>query len=105
MKTNGEAIYGARMWKTYQEGEQIRFTKGADHTVYATALTWPGEQLTLKALQPEDGSEIHLLGYEPALEWTWDEQSGLTIRLPEALQDAANRPSEPAYVFKVKTED
>ena len=66
------------------------------------SLPWPAGNLTLQSVQPEPGSEIFLLGYDTPLAWTYDEAAGLTINIPDALQDEANRPSKHAYAFKIK---
>ncbi|MCP3930204.1 MAG: hypothetical protein GY705_14015 [Bacteroidetes bacterium] len=101
MRTNGEAIYGTRMWKQYKEGKNIRFTSKGKNTVYVTSLGWPGRVLNLKFIQPQEGSEIKMLGYDEALDWTYDETNGLDIQMPKSLQKATNRPCEHAFVFKI----
>jgi alpha-L-fucosidase len=100
MDVNGEAIYGSRLWEHYEDGETIRYTS-ANGYVYAVSLGWPGRQLTLHHVQPESGSEIHLLGYQEPLAWTFDAGEGLTITLPDELQDARSRPSRYAYPFRI----
>jgi alpha-L-fucosidase len=102
MAVNGEAIYGSRLWAHYKDGEEIRYTHtGGDH-VYAVSLGWPGRSLTLHHVRPEAGSEIHLLGYDQPLSWSYDEAEGLSITIPEELQDESRRPCEHAYSFKIK---
>ncbi len=101
MRINGEAIYGTRVWKQYKEGKNIRYTSKGENTVYVTSLGWPGKMLNLKFIQPEESSEIKMLGYDEMLDWTHDEINGLDIRLPKALQKASNRPCEHAFVFKI----
>ena len=68
LAVNGEAIYGTRPWKVFGEGptevvegsftdtkrqpftgQDIRFTTRGG-TLYAIALAWPGEQLTIRSL-------------------------------------------------------
>jgi len=104
MRVNGEAIYGAKMWKHYREGETIRYTSNGAGTLYAISLEWPGDELNLKLVQPKEGSEIHLLGYEKPLSWSMDAANGLLIQLPKALQEDNNRPCKHAFVFKIETE-
>jgi alpha-L-fucosidase len=103
MDVNGEAIYGTRLWAHYQDGEMVRYTNVGD-TIYAISLVWPGRELTLHYVQPEEGSEIHLLGYGQPLSWSYDATDGLTITLPETLQDEAARPSKYAYAFSIRGE-
>lgn len=48
LRINGAAIYGSRPWSTAAWGD-VRFTLGADGSVYAIMLTWPGSGLRLPA--------------------------------------------------------
>jgi alpha-L-fucosidase len=102
MDVNGEAIYGSRLWEHYTDGAGVRYTHtGGDH-VYAVSLGWPGEELVLDHVMPEQGSDIYLLGHENPLTWSFDDASGLTIVLPPELQDEDRRPCKYAYSFKIK---
>ena len=118
LKVNGEAIYGSRPWKTFGEGptdvpegaftdtnraaftaQDIRFTtKGSD--LYAVALAWPGETLTIKSLAtgselaPAQIGSVTLLGNDGALAWTRDAE-GLKVTMP------AEKPCDFAYVVKI----
>ena len=56
----------------------------------------------LRTVQPQPDSEIYLLGYDTPLAWTYTDADGLTITIPDALQDEANRPGKYAYAFKIK---
>ena len=100
MEVNGEAIYGSRLWDHYEDGETIRYTNAGGH-VYAVSLEWPGRQLALRHVRPETGSEIHLLGHEKPLAWSFDAAQGLTITLPDALQEERSRPCKYAYAFRI----
>ncbi len=102
MEVNGEAIYGSRPWTNHRDGETVRYTRAGDH-IYAVSLGWPGRQLTLHHVQPQAGSEIHLLGYDQPLSWSYDAADGLTVTLPEAMQDKTARPSEYAFAFKIRS--
>lgn len=54
LKINGEAIYGTTYWHHAEEptgDDKIRYTV-KDGTLYATALEWPGAELTLGADTP-----------------------------------------------------
>jgi len=89
LKVNGEAIYGTRPWATFGEGptqvvggsfndtkrqpftgQDIRFSRKGD-TLYAIALAWPGEQVTVRSLGEgaEKASAVRLLGHDGRLEW------------------------------------
>jgi alpha-L-fucosidase len=106
LRVNGNAIYATRersgdLWR---EGNGIRFTRAKDgKTVYAFALSWPGQKLRLGSVVPRPGSSVHLLGYDRPLDWQMDPASGLTIDLPEALQDESHRPCRFAWTFSIPT--
>jgi alpha-L-fucosidase len=133
LKINGEAIYGTRAWTKYGEGptnvkaledeigfneadikytgKDIRFTVKAD-TLYAIALDWPGEEITIQSVVPYENEEedleypgyylyqneiksIIMLGDGQGLTWNLVPFKGLTIKTPE------NKPCDYAYVFKI----
>jgi len=101
LRVNGEAIYDTRPWVHWKEGGGIRFTRGKDgQTVYAICLAWPGQTLKLTAVRPEEGASVTMLGLDESLIWR-DDGEGMVIEIPEALQDAANRPCRHAYAFKI----
>jgi alpha-L-fucosidase len=118
LAVNGEAIYGTRRWKVFGEGptevregsftdtkrqpftgEDIRFTTKGD-VLYAIALAWPGERLTIKSLATSsslwDGEvdRVSLLGHEGQLAWSRD-ASGLIVRMPD------HKLCEHAFVLKI----
>ncbi len=95
---NGEAIYATEMLESgFSEGD-IRYTKGKDRkTLYGISLQNPSDKITLPQLKPDEGTEVRLLGYDQPLTWSYDDQAGLTIRVPA---DATST-SQYAWVFKV----
>ena len=120
LSTNGEAIYGSRPWLLYGEGptivtssalntdrqeftpEDIRFTtnRGA---LYAIALGWPASgELHVHTLWKGTPylhgpiCSVQLLG-QPGKLASSQREDGLHIQLP------ANRPDEPAFVFRILT--
>lgn len=104
LRVNGAAIYATRERKgdLWQEGNDIRFTRAKDaKTTYAFALSWPGRNLRLKSVVPRPGSEVHLLGYAKPLAWQVDPGAGLTIDLPEEMQDESRRPCRFAWAFSI----
>jgi alpha-L-fucosidase len=105
LRVNGEAIYGTRARETWQQGEDVRFSRSKDSsTVYAHLLRWPGRTVTLAGVRAKRGAEVTLLGHAAALKTQWDSQKGLTVELPEALQQESNRPCRFAWVLRVPAE-
>ena len=105
LQVNGEAIYATRPREgtLWSEGEDVRYTRSKDgRSVYANSLRWPGAELRLRTVRPRKNSEIRLLGYSKALSWKQDDAQGLSISIPEALQDATNRPCQYAWCFKIQ---
>jgi len=100
---NGEAIYGTRPRPgvMYKEGEDMYFTRTKDSThVYVICTKWPGRSLHIKTVRPREGTAIYMLGHDERLSWHYGED-GLTVDLPEHLQDAGNRSCTTAYSFKI----
>ncbi|CAM5382596.1 hypothetical protein GCM10010329_13770 [Streptomyces spiroverticillatus] len=101
LKTNGEAIYGTTYWHHAEEptsDDKIRYTV-KDGTLYATALEWPGAELTLGADTPVRGnSRVTLLGGDgKPLPWKKDAQGRVVVKTP-AVGNLKH-----AYTFKVTT--
>jgi alpha-L-fucosidase len=118
MDVNAEAIHGTRPWKIYGEGptkikagpfaeaketsftaKDIRFTtKGS--TLYAIAMDWPGEQLTIESLASSSKlldrkiASVQLLGAPNVLKWK-QSFDGLSIEMPQV------KSSKYAYTFKI----
>jgi len=100
LKVNGEAIYATRSLPPYQEGNVCYTRSKNSKFAYAICREWPGRSLTLKGLKAEPNTTINILGVEKSLKWSQDEQ-GLTIDIPESLQDEKSRPCEHAWSFKI----
>ena len=100
LDVNGEAIYATRPCDITNEGE-VYYTRNKENTItYALIDGWPGVSLFVDHIQPERESEVFLLGYNQPLKWHY-EKNGISIKLPNILQEAQNRPCEQAYVFKI----
>ncbi len=131
LEVNGEAIYGTTSWVKYGEGptslkyskegdamfnesdivytaKDIRFTVKGD-ALYAIALDWPGEEITIKSLvpledeendfpgywiYPDEISSITMLGDGKELDYQLTDK-GLKIKTPE------KKPCEHAFTFKI----
>ena len=98
IEVNGEAIYSTqKLEKVFKQGEDIRFTKKKNKPhYYAITLEKPEKELILQHLHPSENSTIKLLGHQGNLEWTFDQNKGLIIQIPE------NIPGEIAWTFKVE---
>lgn len=101
LRVNGEAIYATRPWRSWREGEKIRFTRSKDgKAVYAIALYWPGKTLALESIAPKERLMVYLLGHSEPLKWTKTRKNGIRIYLPAEWKNERNRPCKQAYVFK-----
>ncbi|MDN5203020.1 chitobiase/beta-hexosaminidase C-terminal domain-containing protein [Fulvivirgaceae bacterium BMA10] len=90
------------MWDHYKEGEKIRYIANRNGDIYVASLEWPGSSFQCKYITPNKNSAIRLLGHNENLSWKVDHENGLTIQLPESLQQESNRPCMYAYVFKMQ---
>ena len=95
---NGEAIYSTqKLEKVFKQGEDIRFTKKKNKPhYYAISYKKPQKEFILQHLQPSENSTIKLLGHQGNLDWTFDQNKGLIIQIPE------NIPGEIAWTFKIE---
>jgi alpha-L-fucosidase len=95
---NGEAIYATqKLEKTYKQGENIRFTKKKDKPhYYAITLEQPEKELVIKHIQPQENSNIILLGHPGELDWSFDQNKGLIIQIPKNIS------GELAWTFKIE---
>jgi alpha-L-fucosidase len=103
LDVNGEAIYGTTYYSHAEDEHSnvpVRYTV-KDGNLYAIALEWPGEQLTLGGDLPFDQStEVRLLGSDgAALAWRRTASGDIAITTP--AEDATT--SRNAYVFKIST--
>lgn len=106
LKINGQGIYNTRprdgvLWA---EGDAIRYTRSKDRRfVYAFILEWQGKELLLTSVRPRFESKIYLLGYPEPLRWNYHPSRGLSILLPDNLQDVTHRPGQFIWTFKIET--
>jgi len=83
IKTNGQGIYGTIRHSDYKQGDSIRFTKNRNNdTIYAFKLGDIHQSLTIHKIVPKKGSSIYLLGLKEPLEWSYSEEAGLRISIP-----------------------
>jgi alpha-L-fucosidase len=97
LKTNGEAIYGTRMYKTFGEGDHIRFTQTKDgKTQFVFLFHFPEAKLNMHKLPLVKGDKVQMLGTNKILKWT-SQQDAVIIEMPAELQSA----SKHVWVLKV----
>jgi len=103
MSVNSEVIHNSRRIRHFQETPSLFYTRTKDGKyIHAIVLGWPGSELQIKYIDPEEGSEIQLLGYSKSLRWQKNAEGGTTIYIPEELQLEENRPCKYAYVFRIE---
>jgi alpha-L-fucosidase len=102
LDVNGEAIYSTvRLENNFRQGESIRYTKKKGEPVYyGITLEAPGESVNFQYLQPDEGSEVHLLGHDEPLEWQYSQENGLMIDVPAEV--SSSEKFGPAWAFKIK---
>ena len=101
LRTNGEVVYGTEKLKVhFKQGDDIRFTKKREEQIiYAISLKAPKKDLVLKFVKPLEGSKIELIGSDIPLYYTYSEEEGLIINIPEdALSTTGNKY---AWGFKI----
>jgi alpha-L-fucosidase len=97
LNLNGEAIYGTRMYKTFGEGDTIRFTQTKDgKTQFVFLFQFPDAPITLHKLQLSKGDKVQMIGAGANLKWTAANDL-VTIDIPAKLQSA----SKHVWVLKV----
>ncbi|HVY75366.1 MAG TPA: alpha-L-fucosidase [Puia sp.] len=91
MKVNGSAIYGTRMYSSFSEGENIRYTQSKDgKTDYVFLFDYPETGiLRLQKLRPAKKSTITLLSANKKLSWK-NTGNETDITLPASLKTTGN---------------
>jgi alpha-L-fucosidase len=105
LEVNGEAIYATRprAGTLWSEGDKVRYTRSTDRRfVFAILTEWPGAQVTLKSVRPKPNTALTLLGSNAALPWKFDSATGTTVKFPEPMQQAGNRPGEHAWTLRIQ---
>jgi alpha-L-fucosidase len=86
MQVNGEAIYGTRMYKTFRQGENIRFTQSKDGSaVYAFFFDYPEGPVVLEGVKVGKKTKVSLLGSSAKIPFKAREE-GLEISFPKATK-------------------
>ncbi len=90
MKTNGEAIYGSRMYSSFSEGEKVRYTQSKNgQTKYIFLFDYPEGKLELEKIQLTKGSKLQLLGSTTKIAWK-EKEDRVEINLPANLKQVSN---------------
>jgi alpha-L-fucosidase len=101
---NGESIYGSQPWTQPADTDNanVVFTVGKTGAFYMTALTWPGEELTINAPVPiSDDSQIVLLGSDGTPLKYRREGGKLIVTMPAGGDQMAATQSRYAFVFRI----
>jgi alpha-L-fucosidase len=123
LEVNGDAIYDTRPWLIHGEGptrntgggfsekrdrpytgRDLRFTRSKDgKTLYAIALGWPEERLTLRSVRVDSAgpeARVRLLGHHDGdVSFRVNEEKQLVIQRPNLEPD--ERPCGQAFAFKL----
>ncbi len=108
LDVNGEAIYETRKsplrYEDNIKGKNVFYTQSKDGKyTYAICMKLDDYKILLSKARARPNSEVKLLGYDGRISWTnfpW----GLTIQIPEEMQEESNRPSKHAWVFRFERE-
>ena len=89
--------------KDFKENDSLYYVTNKDGSeVFAVATAWPESELSFAKVDPVEGSEIFMLGYDQPLEWTVGDDGYTRIQIPDKLQDPENRPCDHAWTFRIK---
>ena len=99
MKTNGEAIYGSRMYTVFGEGAGIRFTQSKDgKTRYVFLFDFPeGGKVVLSKISAAPKSTVRMLGSGQPLRFA-QTAAGLEVNIPASAKAASSH----VWVLKVE---
>jgi alpha-L-fucosidase len=122
LDANGEAVYETRPWRVFGEGptqfkegefggvtaptmtaQDIRYTRSKDgRTLYALAMGWPEDALTLTAVAPKtaDSGTVRLPANGERLDHSLNEKNQLVVEVPRRSPE--ERPGQHAYVFEIR---
>lgn len=98
-KTHEEAIYGIEPWRSFNDGENIRYAQNKAGEVLIYAKHWPGKKLIIRKLKPNKGAAIRMIGQSYNLSWKQG-TDGIEINMPENFKAKENE----VVVFATKGE-
>ena len=96
MKINGEAIYGSRIYSSFNEGTSIRYTQSKDgKTQYVFLFDFPKNKLALTKITFSKNSKLKMLGSNVKLSFK-QKEGAVEINIPATLKSATD------YVWVIK---
>ena len=101
LSVNGEAIYETEKRKgNYKQG-YIHFTKKRGKDVYyAIVSDFTESKMNITGLKPKTASEIVVLGHDLSLEWEYNNEDGINIKIPDDLIE--NKVNTSPVVLKIE---
>jgi alpha-L-fucosidase len=102
LSVNGEAIYETEKRKgNYKQGDYIHFTKKRGKDVYyAIVSDFTESKMNITGLKPKTASEIVVLGHDLSLEWEYNNEDGINIKIPDDLIE--NKVNTSPVVLKIE---
>ena len=86
IKVNGEAIYGTRTHTSFNDGDNVRYTRSKDNkTLYVFLFNFPKEDVVLTKAMLSKNAKISMLGCGKNLKWKTTGQ-GVSISLPAEME-------------------
>ena len=104
LKVNGEGVYCSRPYKTYSDGENVRYTQSKDgRTVYAFLLKWDenAASIRLRNVNARPDSRIRMLGLDHNFEY-YQEDGCLEIKIPSWLSKDRHPCAHDILAFKIE---
>merc|ERR1712194_948943 len=113
LKTNGEAVYGSKMWHVQNDTahhgveEGVYYTASAnpssDSTVYAHMMGWPEDNhlILTQAVGRTTSTAVRMLGCSTPITWAPHPSGGMDIKIPP-LSPKQLPSLEGPWVFELK---
>jgi hypothetical protein len=96
--SNGEDIYGSKMYSSYNDGDSIRYTSSKDGSVkYIFLFKFPTGTIQLSKIGFTKKTKPKMLGSNSKLSWKQNENA-VAIAVPASLQSVTNH----VWVIKVE---
>lgn len=97
LKINGEAIYGTRMFSSFEEGDSIRFTQSKDgKNRYIFLFNFPKNRTRLTKIRVAPNEQVQLLGSRSKVSWESNDNGFSFFLIP-----AEEKASKHVWVLKV----